>query len=182
MKELESMPNAVEKEMTSEQIVALSKKATILMTKPENTDTEAPLLLFLKNRGLNAQTYKFILDEERLQSLYPDMKNWTEAIQIMTKEHLLDKEVEVFLVTADSENQDIDVRNEVLNLRGLNRIADENPEGTLRKEFPGNTIHFFGVKAGPTGKAVYSKNGFHCSTTPDEVVSNLKTFGLLDIV
>jgi hypothetical protein len=171
---------AINAEMTTEQIVALSKKATILMTKPENTDTKAPILLFLKNKGLNAKTYRFTLDEERLASLYPDMKNWTEAIQMMTREHLLDKEVEVFLVTADNENQDIDVRNEVLNLRGLDRIADKNPEGTLRKEFPGNTVHFFGTKAGPTGKAIYSKNGFHCSTTPEEVLSNLKTFGLLD--
>ena len=180
MNEQGPAPKIVESEMTPEQILALSRKVTVLMTKPENTDTKAPLLLFLKNKGLNARAYKFILDEERLASLYPDSVSWMEIIQETTNEHLLGKEVEVFLVTADSENTDfnvIDVREEVLKLRGLNRLAYENPKGTLRKEFPGNTVHIFGEKAG--GHTIYSKNGFHCSTTPEEVVSNLKTFGLL---
>ena len=112
MNEKELVPNIVESEMTPEEVIALSKKVTVLMTKPENTDTEAPLLLFLKNKGLNAQTYRFILDENRLNNLYPDMKGWTDTIQISTKQHLLNTEVEVFLVTADNELES-DVREEV---------------------------------------------------------------------
>lgn len=183
MIEQEQVPNTVESEMTPEQVLALSKKATVLMTKPESTDTEAPLLLFLKNKGLNAKAYRFTLDEERLRNLYPDSVNWLKIIQETTDDHLLNEEVEVFLITADNENTDfnvIDVREEVLKLRGRERIAYKNLEGTLRKKFHGDTIHFYGAEAGPTGKVVYSKNGFHCSTTPEEVLSNLKTFGLLE--
>ncbi len=186
MNEQELAPKTVESEMSPEQILALSKKVTILMTKPENQDMEMLILTLLKHKGLKGVCHRFVLDENRLNNLYPDMKNWIEAVQIMTKEHLLDKEVEVFLVTADNENTDInviDVREEVLKLRGLKRLADENPEGTLRREFHGNTIHFFGKaaeKAEKSGYVEYSKNGFHCSTTPEEVLSNLKTFGLLE--
>ncbi len=177
MNEKELVPNIVESEMTPEEVIALSKKVTVLMTKPENTDTEAPLLLFLKNKGLNAQTYRFILDENRLNNLYPDMKGWTDTIQIATKQHLLNTEVEVFLVTADNELES-DVREEVLNLRGLKRNAEENISGTLRKDLNYSSVFYPNPHGGETIE--YSRNGFHCSTTPEEVVSNLKTFGLLD--
>ena len=81
MNEQGPIPKTVESEITTEQIIALSRKVTVLMTKPENTGTKAPLLLFLKNKGLNALKYRFTLDEDRLNSLYPMMKDWIATVQ-----------------------------------------------------------------------------------------------------
>jgi hypothetical protein len=177
MNEQGPIPKTVESEITTEQIIALSRKVTVLMTKPENTGTKAPLLLFLKNKGLNALKYRFTLDEDRLNSLYPMMKDWIATVQMATEQHMEDKEVEVFLVTSE-DGECKDVREEVLKLRGLDRVASNNPVGTLRNELPGQTIFYAGTEADSTVQ--YSRNGFHCSTTPEEVLSNLKTFGLLD--
>lgn len=172
----EQPQNYMESDMTSEEAEALSKKVSILMTKPENTDSEVPFLLLLKNKGFNAKPFKFTLSEDILKALYPDMNNWSKLIQKATEDHLLGKEVEVFLISSDND-EERNVTEEIVELRGKERKPNDNPNGTLRKEFPGEKINLIN----DTGENVeYFKNGFHCPRNSDELISNLKVFGLLD--
>jgi hypothetical protein len=157
-----------EKETSSE---SLAKRVSLLMTKPENTDTEAPLLLFLKNNNLEAKTFRFTLTEEILLGLYPGIQDNPEMWQ-MTKDHMLGKEVEVFLVTRDSKNDsDKSVLEQVVNLVGSETNPEENKEGTLRRHMSADSPF-----------ANYFKNGFHRPKTPEELVKNLEVFGLMEEV
>ncbi len=174
----ERLDNNVENVMSAEEIEKLAKKVSLLMTKPENTDTEVPILLLLKNKRLNAKSYKFSIGEDELNGIYPDMKTWPEEIQAATKEHLLGREVEVFLVSSDNvDGADRNILNELVKLRGKEIIPNSNPRGTLRREFYGAELKY----TSKDGKDVtYYENGFHCPQTPDELISNLKAFGLLE--
>jgi hypothetical protein len=172
----EIIKNKVEKELTPEEEISLSKKVSFLMTKPENTDTEAPLLLILKNNGFNVKKFKTVIYESTLVGLYPDMKNWNELVQQATKDHMLGQEVEIFLVTSD-EDIERNVTEELLKLRGLERESENNPSGTLRKELGGKKIEY----SDDSGKKIeYFENGFHCPRDANELIDNLKAFGLLD--
>jgi nucleoside diphosphate kinase len=168
--------NKIETEITTE---TLAQKVSLLMTKPENTDTEAPLLLFLKNNGLNAKAFRYTLSEEMLKALYPDIQNLPEVWQA-TKDHMLGKEVEVFLVTKDSENiSDKNVVDQLVDLVGKETEPEKNEHGTLRKHLSGETK----ILHSETGKIInYFENGFHRPTNPEELFKNLEIFGLLDEV
>ena len=173
--------NTAEDSISPETAIELSKKVSLLITKPENTDTEVPLLLLLKNRHFNAKTYRKVLDENTLANLYPDMPNWPELVQKATKDHMLDKEVEVFLITYDGENpqiEDFDVLNELIKLRGEKTKADANPSGTLRREFHGEDRVYRNDVDGSEIK--YSQNGFHCPRNPEELIGNLNALGLME--
>ena len=116
----------------------LAQKVSLLMTKPENTDTKAPLLLFLKNNGLEGKAFRFTLTEVMLKGLYPDILDLPEIWQA-TKEHMMGKEVEVFLVTKDKDNFSEDrVVDELVELVGNKTAPEENPDGTLRKHMGGD--------------------------------------------
>lgn len=167
--------NYTENEISLEEAEALSKKVSLLMTKPENTDSEVPFLLLLKNKGFNAKPFKFTFNEEMLKALYPDMNNWSELVQKATENHLLGKEVEFFLISSDN-GEERNVTEEIVELRGKGLKPNDNPEGTLRKEFPGATLNY----TDEVGKNVeYFENGFHCPRNAVELISNLKAFGLL---
>jgi len=157
----------------------LAKKVSLLMTKPENTDTKAPLLLFLKNNGLEGKAFRFTLNEEMLKGLYPNILDLPEIWQA-TKDHMLGKEVEVFLVTKDKDNFSEDgVVDELVELVGDKTIPEENLDGTLRKHMSGV------VKTYPqaSGKDIlYYENGFHRPVNIKELINNLKVFGLTEEV
>ncbi len=147
---------------------SLAKRVSVLMTKPENTDTEAPLLLFLKNNGLQAKTFRFTLTEEILLGIYPNIQDSPEIWQA-TKEHMLGQEVEVFLISKDSDNDsDKSVLEQVVDLVGLETNPEDNKEGTLRRHMSADS------------SAGYFKNGFHRPKTPEELVQNLEVFGLME--
>ena len=160
----------IEREITPDE---LAKRVSFFMTKPENTDTNAPLLLFLKNKGLNAKVFRKVLDEGTISKLYTDI-NYAKV----TSDHMLGKEVEVFLVTKDDENtSSASVLNEVLELVGNKTKPEENSVGTLRKHFHGKTISF----DTPSHKnLLYTENGFHKPSTSKELVDHLEILGLLD--
>lgn len=172
----ETIPNNTEAELTPEQIEALSKKVTILMTKPENTDSEVPFLLLLKNKGFNAKPFRFTFTKEMLSALYPEKGNWSELVQKATDEHLLGREVEVFLISSDN-NDERNVTEEIVKFRGGALKPDDNPRGTLRREFPGAKYNY---PNNEEGSVEYFENGFHCPRNSTELISNLKAFGLLD--
>lgn len=151
----------------------LAQKVSMFLTKPENTDTPAPLLLFLKNRGLEAKVFRVKISKEMLSGLYP----YPEYEKVID-DHMLDKEAEVFLVTRDSENDSTDsVLNQLAEIIGRDRVPANNANGTLRKEFPGQTIDF----VSPSGQNLsYSQNGFHRPVSPQELISHLKVLGLYE--
>jgi len=146
------------------------------MTKPENTDTPAPLLLFLKNNDLKAEVFRFTLTEDMLTKLYPDIQHSEDLIKA-TNDHMLGKEVEVFLVTKDEENtSEKSVLEEVVDLVGKKTKPEDNEEGTLRRHLSGKTESFVD-KSGKVGW--YAKNGFHRPLTPKELMEHLQIFNLL---
>ncbi len=125
-----------EQEILSEK---LARKVSLLMTKPENTDTKAPLLLLLKGSGLDAKGFRFTLTENMLKELYPNVQHSPELIQA-TNDHMLGKEVEVFLVTKDIENiSEKSVVDQVVELAGEKTRPEDNHKGTLRNQLHGET-------------------------------------------
>ncbi len=74
----ESLSNKKEREISPEE---LAQKVSMFMTKPENTDTPAPLLLFLKNNDLKAEVFRFTLTEDMLTKLYPDIQHSEDLIE-----------------------------------------------------------------------------------------------------
>jgi len=169
--------NQPESEITPEM---LAEKVSLFMTKPENTDTKAPLLLFLKNNGLQAEVFRFTLNEDLLRKLYPKMEtSYIPWVQEATKEYMLDKEVEVFLVTKDNSNDSNEtVIQQLAKLVGEETVPDKNPDGTLRKHLSE------GIKMHPdkeSGKDMrFFRNGFHRPITSEELMENLNAFGLLE--
>jgi len=170
----EGVPNHESHEMTPDE---LARRMSFFMTKPENTDTKAPLLLFLKANGLKAKAYRFTLTQEMLNRLYPDIQHSPELVQA-TNDHMLDKEVEVFLVNKDAENaSEKSVLDQVVELVGAKTKPEDNLAGTLRKELHGETRTY----PDPTGKDVlYFENGFHRPLNSAELVEQLDVFGLLE--
>jgi len=172
----ESIPQKPEEEISPEE---LSQKVSLLMTKPENTDTALPLLLMLKNKGLKAKSFRFILDEKTLNKLYPEMnEKYPEIIREATIDYMLGKEVEVFLITKDEENDTAgNVLKKLVDLVGEKTIPEDNPHGTLRRHHSGGTKLYVSKSL---GKAKFYENGFHRPLSTDELIGNLDAFGLLD--
>lgn len=170
----ESIPSP-ERQISPE---ALAEKVSLLMTKPEKTDTPAPLLLLLKNRGLDAKAFRFIIDEERLKGLYPDMSTWKEVIQRATREDMVGKEVEVFLVKKDAENNSEEgVVEQLYKLKGPEFAPANNPEDTLRRELAEGAKKYMDETG---AEFLYHYNGFHSPKNSAELMANLNVFGLLD--
>jgi len=156
---------------------ALAKRVSLLMTKPENTDTKAPLLLFLKANGLQAKTFHFTLNQKMLRRLYPDIQHSSELV-LATNEHMLGKVVEVFLVTKDEGNTlQKSVLDQVVELVGTKTNPEDNKEGTLRKHLHGETKKYPDASG---NDVLYFENGFHRPLTSKELVEQLNVFGLLD--
>jgi hypothetical protein len=171
---MEGSPQRQERQISPE---GLSQKVSLFMTKPENTDTKAPLLLFLKANNLKAEVFRFILNQEMLDKLYPDIQSSPELVQA-TNDHMLGKKVEVFLVTKDADNtSEESVLDQVVELVGKKTRPEDNKDGTLRKHLHGETKTY----PDKSGKDVlYSENGFHRPLTSKELVDQLEIFGLLE--
>lgn len=170
----ERSPQEPERDISPEE---LSAEVSLLMTKPENTDTKAPLLLFLKSNGLKAEVFRITLNQEMLGKLYPDIQNSPGLIQA-TNDHMLGREVEVFLVTKDATNDSKDsVLDQVVKLAGARTNPGDNENGTLRKHLSGGTS----VYTNALGEdALYFKNGFHRPVKSQELVEQLDAIGLLE--
>lgn len=170
---IEFLQNKQERIISPEE---LAQGVSVLMTKPENTDTKAPLLLFLKNNDIKAKVFRFTLDEEMLRKLYPGIQQRPELVKA-TNEHMAGKEVEVFLVSRDEGNtSEKSVLDQVAELVGVKTDPQANEGGTLRKSFPGRRTY-----RDESGKPIrYFENGFHRPTTSVELVEQLDALGLLD--
>lgn len=170
----EYQPQNHEREISPEE---LASNVSLFMTKPENTDTRAPLLLFLKANNLNAKPFRVVLSQEILNTIYRGIQNSPELMQA-TNDHLLGKESEIFLVTRDAGNDSGNsVLDQVVKLVGAKTNPEDNMGGTLRKHFHGETK----IYSDSSGKDVlYFENGFHRPTTSRELVEQLNALGLLE--
>lgn len=170
----DSFPLRPEREITPDELAA---KVSFFMTKPENTDTSVPLLLFLKSNGLQAKVFRVTLDQTLINKMYPGIQHLPEIVEA-TNNHLLGKESEVFLITKDKENVSNDsVLNQTVELVGSKLKPSDNKEGTLRRNFHGGVKQY----ANPSGEMVpYFENGFHRPITSQELVEQLEALGLLE--
>lgn len=154
----------------------LAENVSLLLIKPENSGKTILFPHILENYGLKTERHTTTLTKERIQKMYPDIDTWAEPLQQATYNHLLDKEVEIFLVTHDTTSPIAkgNLVEQVLQLRGPYTSPAKNPPGTLRGTFYGEQHTL------PETDITYWENGLHCPRDSQELINNLETFELLE--
>lgn len=152
----------------------LASKLSLILIKPENNEKTVLFPHILANHGLETEQYKVMITEDVLSGLYKGIESWPAWVQKATRDHLLGKELSVFLVKGNSDF-DGNVLDKVLQLVGTETSITTNDKNSMRAVFYGEKRTYSDEQNEPKD---YWENGLHRPKNPDELIENLDALNL----